>query len=1182
MAGLLIATGTAAMSSPDSRTDIHYGRDVRPILSDRCFLCHGPDASHRKADLRLDLPEGATAPRKHGVAVAPGDPEASLMWKRISSRAADEIMPPPESGKHALTADELRTIRAWIEQGARYEPHWAFIPPSLVAPPTPDVDAQWCSTEVDGFVLQAMQRHGLTPSPPADAATLARRVFLDLTGLPPTPEELTAFTQDTRTDAYERLVDRLLTQEPYLTRYAERMATPWLDLARYADTSGIHMDAGRQAWAWRDWVLNALRTNMPYDQFLVEQLAGDLLPNATPAQLVATGFNRNHVTSDEGGALDAEYLLEYAVDRTNTTGSVLLGLSVGCARCHDHKFDPVTAQDYYSLLAFFNSNEEPGIYSQTPDANRAHEPFIEVPSDAQRAAAGHLDLEIATRLAARSTPSPEDAAAQAQFVQTLKSQGADSWSVATPTAAASANGAVLQPQTDGSVSVSGPLAPKDVHILTLRTQATDQRLILVEFMADAALPNGRTGRAFNGNAALSGIQIDAASVADPSRRTPLDLVWAWADIEQPDGDYRAVNALDADPERSWAPNSHNTPDGRTLVLCAGEPFGFAGGTNLIVRLRYESQYEQHEFGRVRVRTARAEPAWLAQLPEATSAWYITGPFGAENGEQAYTRTYGPEAATRIDLAARFGKQPWRYAPAVLEDQPVGLAQGVGAEFVAREIWSPDARDLSLSLGSDDGIVVFLNGNQVHEHRIDRGVAPNQEAVTLHLQPGRNTLVCKVVNTGGPGGFFHRADRAARCMGPAAVALTLPQDAVSAASTARGVDAWRATHSPEFLALTKEIHALQKSRSELAAQIPKTMVMKDRATPTPTFVMTRGQYDQPDKDRPVLRAIPAALGALPEGAPRNRLGLAQWIVSAQNPLTARVIVNRTWELFFGRGITRTSDDFGLQGEWPSHPELLDWLAVDFQQHGWNLQRLVRTLVLSSTYRQASRIRADALAVDPDNRLLSFYPRQRLSAEQIRDQALMVSGLLVEHLGGPSVKPYQPEGLWQEVAMPQSNTRIYVRGKGEELWRRSLYTYWKRAAPPPSMMALDAPTREFCTTRRLITNTPLQALVLWNDPQFVEAARMVAARTLREPGSDGDRLHSLYVRCTGGTPSPAVDRALHEALTAHRARYEAAPQEAQALVHTGQAPCPQDIPPPELAAWTLVANSILASDASIVKD
>lgn len=1178
--------GTAGVSSPRS---VRFGRDVRPLLSDRCFHCHGPDASHREAGLRLDLREEAIAARKNGAAIVPGDPEASQAWLRISSGAPDTVMPPPESGKHALTHDEREIIRAWIAQGAAYEPHWAFVPPALPTVPSPQDDGDWCRNEVDRFVLAELHAKGLEPSDEAPRHVLARRVFLDLTGLPPTPEELTAFVNDPREDAYEHLVTRLLEEEPYRTRHAERMATPWLDLARYADTSGIHMDAGRQAWLWRDWVIGAFRDNMPFDRFTIEQLAGDLLPNATKQQIVATGFHRNHVTSDEGGAIDAEYLLEYAVDRVNTTGAVFLGLSVGCARCHDHKFDPISAEDYYGLVAFFNSNEEPGIYSQLPDANRAHEPYLEVPTPAIESRLAQLGADAAAAESALNAPHPEDDAAYDAFARELAAQAGQQWAIARPIAAVSMNGATLAPQPDGSVLAGGANPDTDVHALTLRMDATAQRLLLLELMASPELPQGRTGRSGNGNAALSGIQVEAVSAADPTQRKAVPLVWAWADHVQADGDFAAANVLDPDGERCYAPDSHRVPGGRALLLAASEPFGFEGGTDLIVRLRYESQYAKHSFGRVRVRTAPATDALLVRLPETAGGWYAAGPFAASGGEQAYEARHGPEDAQGIALAQRFGNQPWRMA-AVMEGVAFGLAQGVGAEYVAHEIWCAAPRRMSLSLGSDDGIQVFVNGARVHEHRIDRGAAPGQESVTLDLPAGRSMVVFKVVNTGGIGAFVHQATPDPSALPAATLALALPTDAAREPALAAAREAWRRANSPAYLEASRRLEALRAEHAQVVASVPRAMVMRDRAKPTDTYVMTRGLYDKPDTSRPVQRSVPRALGTLPKDAPPTRLGLAEWIVSAENPLTARVTANRLWEMVFGTGLVRTSDDFGMQGEWPSHAELLDWLAVDLRDHGWDLRRTLRTIVTSSTYRQSSRVQPEVAAVDPLGRLLAHFPRQRLSAEQIRDQALFVAGLLVEQVGGPSVKPYQPEGLWQEVAMPQSNTRTYVQDKGAPLWRRSLYTYWKRAAPPPSMLALDAPTREYCATRRMATNTPLQALVLWNDPQFVEAARALAARTLhaRPEGTQGTRagdaalLGAMFERATGSPPSPALTADLAEALDAYRRRYEAAPDDARALLSVGESPLPADLSPTELAAWTLVANAVLASDSAIVKD
>jgi hypothetical protein len=1166
---------------------IRFGRDVRPILSDRCYLCHGPDRAHQQAGLRLDSFEAATAPREGGAAIVPGRPDESALVRRITDSAADKVMPPPDSGKHAIAPGELAVLRQWIAEGAPYERHWAFVPP--VAAPEPAVrDAAWARTPVDRFILARLEAEGIAPAPEADRATVCRRAFLDLTGLPPTPEELEAFLADGGDGAYERLVDRLLGEEPYRTRHAERMAVPWLDVARYADTCGIHQDNGRQMWLWRDWVLKAFRDNMPYDRFVVEQVAGDLLPGATVDQQVASGFNRAHVTSDEGGAIDAEYLLEYAADRTNTVGSAFLGLSTQCARCHDHKFDPVTQEDFYSLLAFFNSNEEPGIYSQTQDANRAYEPYIEVMTADRDARARELAAAVDAARAARDSMDDAERAAYAAFRDALRADGIR-WSDARVTTAASAGGATLTPQPDGSVLASGANPAEDEQVIVLRTDATGLRAVGLEAMADPSLPGGRTGRAGNGNAVLEGIEVEAVSVADASVRAKVPLAWAWADVEQADGDHRVANALRTGDGRSWALDSHVRPGGRAALFVAAEPFGFPGGTEVHVRLVSRSPYAQHVIGRPRLRVGAVPEALLARLPPATSGWYISGPVPASSGAEAYDGRFGPEAATRIDLAQRFGKAgegtyEWRHAPGVLEGVPVNLAQGVGAEYVAREAWAAAPGELELSLGSDDGLQVFVNGTLVHERRIDRSVAPDQDRVRVPLAAGANLIVCKVVNTGGNGGFYHREDPRPGDIARGTVALLMPEGAVRAEALDAAVGAWRAAQSPAYRERSAALAAAEGARADFLAGMPRTMVMRERAAPTETFVMRRGAYDQPDRSRKVERGIPKVLGALPADAPRNRLGLAQWLVGAENPLTARVVVNRFWEQFFGRGIVGTVEDFGLQGEWPSHAELLDWLAVDFREHGWDVRRLVRQLVTSSTYRQSSRVRPDVAARDPQGRLLAWYPRQRLGAEQIRDQALFVGGLLRERLGGPSVKPYQPEGLWQETSMPSSNTKAYEQGHGDDLWRRSLYTYWKRASPPPSMLTLDAPTREFCAVRRFVTNTPLQALVLWNDPQLVEAARAAAERVLREPGDDRARVARLWMRATGEAADDRKASELAGALQAERNRWgsERGTADAARLLAVGEHPLPADIPAPELASWTMLSNAILASDPAIVKD
>ena len=1183
----LVSARVAAVAGLPEPEPIQYGRDIRPILSDRCFLCHGPDRAHQQAGLRLDIRAEAIASRPNGAAIVPGNAEASELWKRITSHDASKVMPTPESGKRAITPDERELLRRWIDEGAAYETHWAFTAPVAQARPAVQHES-WSRNDIDRFILARLERAGISPGSEATPIDLVRRLYLDLTGLPPTPEETDAYLADAQPDRYERLVDRLLTEEPYASRFAERIAVSWLDVARYADTSGIHMDAGRQMWLWRDWVLKAFRDNKPYDQFIVEQVGGDLIPSASIDQIIASGFNRAHVTSDEGGAINEEYLLEYAADRVNTAGSAFLGLSVGCARCHDHKFDPITTEDFYSLIAFFNSNEEPGIYSQIPDANRALEPFIEVPGPDQ-------ERQLATLAAAEERARAEQTQAGeaekvelAAFVDSVRVGFTPA--KATVLSATSTGGATLVPQADGSVLAQGANPDRDDHTIVLRTDGTGLRLLMLEALPDPSNGQGGVGRTPNGNAVLEGISVEAVSVADPSRREPIELTWAWADYEQENGDFRAVNALSSGDGRVWAVRGYDVPGSRTAFFAAARPFGFDGGTELRVTLRYQSPYTQHVFGRVRLTPIAATDAALAALPDASSVWYIAGPFFGEPST-AYSTEYGPERETSVVLGKRFGPAAnpgeWRFAPGVLEGTSVGLAASIGSEFVAREIYAPTARTLDLSFGSDDGIVVYLNGHKVHENQTNRGAAPDQDRVSLTLAPGRNFLVCKVVNTGGQAAFYHRANPGESVFDRAMVALVAPAGAVRPDAVVAAQNAWRTRFSPSYIAATRRLNELRVERETILASTPRAMVMKELPMPRETFVHARGAYDQPDKNRPVVRRVPAVLGALPAGAPQNRLGLAQWLVSAENPLTTRVTVNRVWEIFFGRGLVRTSDDFGLQGEWPTHPELLDHLAVRFRDGGagrnpWDFRGLVRDIVTSATYRQSSRLRPEVAAVDPENKLYSWYPRQRLGAESIRDQALYVAGLLKERFGGPSVKPYQPEGLWQEVAMPQSNTRAYEQSQGDDLWRRSLYTYWKRAAPPPTMLTFDAPTREFCSTKRLVTNTPLQSLALWNDPQFVEAARMAAERTLRADGDDRARAELLFRRATGARPTDAVLDRLVETLAANRARYIAAPEEAAKLLAVGMAPKASDLDPAELAAWTLLANAVLSSDATIVKD
>ncbi|HEX5052782.1 MAG TPA: PSD1 and planctomycete cytochrome C domain-containing protein [Planctomycetota bacterium] len=1170
--------GAIAAERPRAQTfvePVRYGRDVRPILADRCFRCHGPDAQAREADLRLDLREQALAARDGGAAIVPFDPAASLLWQRVCNEDADERMPPQRSGKPRLSPAELAVVADWILAGADYEPHWAFVAPRRPPVPTATIAS---SNPVDRFLAERLQRAGRQPSPEADRTTLVRRLFLVLTGLPPTPEEVADFIADPAPDAYERLVDRLLGTEPYRTRHAEHLAQPWLDAARYADTSGIHMDAGRQAWPWRDWLISALRDDMPFDRFVVEQLAGDLLPGATQDQIVASGFLRQHITTDEGGAIDEEYRVEYAAERTATLGSVFLGLTLGCARCHDHKFDPIRQEDYYRLFSFFNSNEEPGLYSQSTNANRALEPFLAVPSPAQHEQRTELEHELEAARAALAEHTPEDVAALAGFRADLARELDAHWHVAPVVEATSRGGATMTVQPDGSVLASGPNPARDTHVLLLRAAAPEQRWLCLEALTDPSLPEGKVGRAPNGNAVLQHLRLECRPLGSTGDFVRVPLIWAMADVEQDDGDFGVTNALDDDRD-GWAVGAHQHPAGpRHALLLAAEPFG----GELRLTLAYDSQYAEHAFGRVRVHTGTMAESMARRLPPAASGFHLAGPFTSDAASDLYEQRFGPEEVRTIDRQQRWGKTGWRF-DATLKSGVVnaGLPSGRNVTFVGRRVYSAAPVEATLSLGSDDGFQLFANGSQVAERRIDRPAGLDQDEAHVQLPEGPSVLVLKVVNTGGDGGFAWRDVAAPEALqGDLRLAL-LPPSVQDETLVARFEEAFRLQRSPTHRARLAKVASLTEALDQLDAATPMTMVMHEAAMPRATFVLQRGDYDKPDKTRPVSRELPQMFGELPPGAPHDRLGLAQWLVSAQDPLFARVAMNRLWEFVFGTGIVRTSEDFGRQGEWPSHPELLDWLAMEFRDRGFSRRTMLRLLVTSATFRQQSRLPDDA-GDDRDDRLLGWFPRRRLAAEAIRDQALYVSGLLVEKVGGPSVKPYQPPGLWQEVAMVQSNTRRFVRGNGDDLWRRSLYTYWKRACPPPSLLALDAPTREFCTIRRLATNTPLQALVLWNDEQFLEGARCLAQRALREAATDDERLQAMYRRCTGSSMDDNRLARARDALRAARERFAGRPADAEALAHIGEAPVDAACASGDTAAFLLLASAFLNLDKTICID
>jgi len=1186
-------------------SEVRYSRDIRPLLSDRCFTCHGPEDASRQSDLRLDQNESATTDRGGYAAIVPGDPEGSELWRRITSADPEERMPPPDAHRSAFTDGELALLRDWIESGAAYEEHWSF-----VSPTRPELPAGHTDTHpIDAFVRAQLDQRGLEPSPEERPDLLLRRLFFDLTGLPPTIAELDAFLAEypaadaDRDTVWLAWVDRLFSEEPYRSRYAERMTAPWLDQARYADTNGLHMDAGRQIWPWRDWVLRAYRDNLPFDRFLTDQLAGDLLEDATLDQRIASGFNRNHVITDEGGAIDDEYLVEYAVDRVDTTAQVFLGLTMACARCHDHKFDPISQADYYRFFAFFNSNEEPGLYSQLPDPKRAFEPFLELPSDEQLAKRAELEQALETLRAELNAPTDEDLVALEAWKAALPGQYGVEFAECELTDAQSTGGTQFEQLEDGSLLATGEPPETDIHQFTLRTDARDLRLLQIDALSHESIAGGAPGRGAGGNAVLTSIAVEAVSTVDPTQRESIELVWAWSDYSQDDSDdWNVLRAFDPRHNTGWGLGGHFDGSERSAWFMAAQPFGFEGGTEVVVTLGYESIWAGLAFGRTRLRFATLNAAGVDALPVAQTRWFECGPFELESATDAYAMDFGPESDTLLspetDFAAQEGGvKRWAYRAKLVDGKVQALTSGVNISYLGKQLWSPTAREVEVSIGSDDGFAIYLNGEQVAMREVPRGVAPDQDRVKLALNAGRNSLVFKVINSGGASGFYFKTLEDDRALAGALPGVLLDTDsrADSAADYVPRegavirplpeliLHAWRLGHSDVYAAALEREAELVAAQAANEADIPLTMVMRELKEPRPAFVLERGEYDKPDAERPVEPGVPLLFASYAEAPPERatRLDLARWLTSPDNPLVSRVAVNRCWQLIFGRGLVSSSGNFGYQGSWPSHPELLDWLAVDFVESGWDVQALLRTMVTSATYRQSSTLRTELQELDPEGTLLASYPRRRLDAEAIRDAALYTAGLLVEDFGGPSVKPYQPAGLWQEISMLGSNTRLYERGTGDDLWRRSLYTYWKRASPPPAMLTFDAPTRESCVIQRSETNTPLQALVLWNDVQYVEAARELAERSLLEGEDTPTTLRRMFRRCTGRTPTADEAGVLQAALEEFRARYAAAPDEAATLLEGGEAMVDETLDPAELAAWTVLSNIVLNLHATLTQ-
>jgi hypothetical protein len=1036
--------GAAVAAADDS---IGYNRDVRPILAENCFACHGPDSAARKADLRLDRREVAL---EHG-AIVPGKPDESELITRITSDDPDSLMPPPASHK-TLTAEQKALLARWIAAGAEYQPHWSFIAP--LRPPVPEVQNKaWPKGLIDNFILAKLEGAGLRPAPEADRRTLARRASLDILGLPPEPADVEAFVNDSAPDAYERYVDRLLARP----EWGEHRGRYWLDLARYADTHGIHFDNFRENWAFRDWVINAFNRNMPFDQFTIEQLAGDLLPNRTLDQLIGSGFNRCNMTTNEGGVIPEEYLVLYTRDRTETVSQVWLGMTAGCAVCHDHKFDPLTQREFYEMAAFFNNTTQGAMDGNIKDTP----PVIVVPTAADRPAWEGLPAKLA---AAQQQIDARRAAARGEF---------DSWLAQASPASVEAK------LVTAGLAFYAPLGESAGNVLAVCVGGQPRPVSLT---GEPTWDTGITAaKAFKSRPETT---MEVAGVGDFERDQPFTCS-AWVKIPNAKATGAMVARMDeANEFRGW-----------DLWLEKGRP-----AMHIVHKWPGDAL-------KVIGKTALKPDAWQ----------YVTIAYDGSEKAQG-VKIYVDGAAQDVEVAAN------TLANSIRTTVPLKLAQ----------------RNTTARI--DD---LGLQDLRIYNRALQAGEVAQLVTATR-----------------------------------AAYLIAKPAEGRSPSEVEELYGWWLSTVDEVYQHSIAQKRELEANETAIKSRATIAHVAQEKTDSPTAFVLYRGDYD---KRRDEVKAdTPDILPAFPAELPRNRLGYAQWLLRPEHPLTARVTANRFWQEVFGTGLVKTSGEFGVAGELPSDPELLDWLAVEFREKGWDIKQFFRELVTSATYRQAAITTPEKHEKDPQNRLLARGPRFRMDAEEVRDYALAASGLLVRKLGGPSVRPYQPDGVWEAVAMIGSNTRDYKPDSGESLYRRSMYTFWKRAAPPASMDIFNAPSREVCAVRRERTNTPLQALATLNDPQFVEAARRLAERALREGGeNDTARLdfmaRRLLARPLAIEEQPVVERSLAALLSYYREHAEDAKQ----LIMVGESPFDSGLDPATLAGWTMLANELLNLDEVLNK-
>ena len=1173
--------GIALITPISSQAEIEFNRDIRPILSDNCFYCHGPDSEHRKAGLRLDTEAGALAALKSGThAIVSGDPSASELIKRITTSDENDLMPPPESGK-TLSYEQITTLRNWISQGAAYQGHWAFAPLNKPELPEEAVAGSASRNAVDYYIQERLKEEGLTPSKQASRETLIRRATLDLTGLPPTTEEIDAFLADTSPNAFERVVDRLLNSQ----HFGEHQARYWLDLVRYGDTHGLHLDNYREMWPYRDWVINSFNENKPFNAFGIEQLAGDLLPDATRDQLIASGYNRCNVTTSEGGSIEEEVYVRNVTDRIQTTGEVFMGLTFGCAVCHDHKFDPISMTDTYSMFAYFNS-----LDGRALDGNRKdHAPYIHVPSELQQQKDKKLNANIAELKKALLAQAPGLKAQQIQWEVSLKGHTLGTepeWEILRPMESISSNSSTLIIQDDQSVLASGKNPAKDVHTFTFVSKQANLTALRLEALTHKSMKNGSLGRSDNANAVVSEITLEVASPDAPYKFKPIKVDSIQVDHYQAK-EFLPEFAIDGKPETGWALESFKRIENNKAILKTKAPFASQKGSIIRVKTHYESKYAKHALGRVRfsVSSDPIEPEKPATV--AMSEWHHTGPFtSTSNGNRSYRSKLGPEGKP-VDLKKKLSdngeSRPWTRRLDWVDGRiHYDLPGKECVNYIYRSIHATSDTKFKITLGSDDGVKVFLNRKEILGNNDERTLETDQHELTLNLKKGDNELLLKIINRQGQSGFYFKPEKETLPSWDLMTIADLAPNKRNKEQQQQLTEAFvfQIATNDELTRLRSKLENNHLELAELHRAIPTTLIYRERKEPKEAFILKRGEYEA--KGDKVGRATPGFLPPMDESLPNDRLGYAKWLFSKDHPLTARVAVNRFWQNLFGTGIVKTSGDFGSQGELPYHPELLDHLSADFRDNGWNVKGLIKQMVMSATYRQDSKVTPTQLERDPENRLLARGPRFRLDAETIRDQALTLGGLLHPEIGGASVKPPQPDGLWFSVGYSGSNTVRFRPDAGEDMYRRSLYTFWKRTSPPPQMTTFDAPSREACTSRRERTNTPLQALVLMNEPQYLEASRSFALRILNEVGHHPKTTAArLFREATARTASAGDLADLTALFEKQKKGFEQTPDQAKQFIGDLAEHLPSGVSAAELAAWSVVANVILNLDETINK-